>query len=132
VLSWSPELLPYDAGAMVVDACFGSAPLRAQAEAEVGVTGCHAALAETGSLVLLSGPGSSQTVSLLPPLHVALVRPQDLCFGMGEFFESHAAQMAEASCCTFVTGPSRTADIELSLTIGVHGPGRVVVIVGNS
>jgi L-lactate dehydrogenase complex protein LldG len=131
ILSWSPERLPYDAGAMVAGACLGSAALRDQAEAEVGVTGCHAAIAETGSLVLLSGPGSSRTVSLLPPLHVALVRPQDLYFGMGEFFESNGARMAEASCCTFVTGPSRTADIELSLTIGVHGPGQVVVIIGN-
>jgi L-lactate dehydrogenase complex protein LldG len=131
VLSWNPERLPYDAGAILAGACRGSAPLRDQAEAEVGVTGCHAAIAETGSLVLLSGPGSSRTVSLLPPLHVALVRRQDLYFGMGDFFESQAATMAEASCCTFVTGPSRTADIELSLTIGVHGPGRVVVIVGN-
>jgi L-lactate dehydrogenase complex protein LldG len=68
---------------------------------------------------------------LLPPLHVALVRPEDLCFSMGEFFEAHAARIAAASCCTFVTGPSRTADIELSLTVGVHGPGQVVVIVGN-
>jgi L-lactate dehydrogenase complex protein LldG len=131
VLSWSPERLPYDAGAILTGACFGSAPLRDQAEAEVGVTGCHAAIAETGSLVLLSGPGSSRTVSLLPPLHVALVRPQDLSFSMSDFFESNAARIAEASCCTFVTGPSRTADIELSLTIGVHGPGRVVVIIGN-
>jgi L-lactate dehydrogenase complex protein LldG len=131
VLSWSPERLPYDAGAVVAGACPGSAPLRQQAEADVGVTGCHAAIAETGSLVLLSGPGSSRTVSLLPPIHVALVRPRDLCFSMGDFFESHAAQIAQASSCTFVTGPSRTADIELSLTIGVHGPGRVVVIVGN-
>jgi L-lactate dehydrogenase complex protein LldG len=131
ILSWTPERLPYGAGAIVGGACLGSAPLREQAEAEVGVTACHAAVAETGSLVLLSGPGSSRTVSLLPPLHVALVRPQDLCFSMSEFFESSAAPMAAASCCTFVTGPSRTADIELSLTIGVHGPGRVVVIIGN-
>ena len=131
VLSWRPDRLPYDAGAIVAGACVGSAPLREQAEAEVGVTGCHAAVAETGSLVLLSGPGLSRTVSLLPPLHVALVRPQDLYFSMGEYFESNAERMAEASSCTFVTGPSRTADIELSLTIGVHGPGRVVVIMGN-
>jgi L-lactate dehydrogenase complex protein LldG len=131
VLSWSPEQLPYGAGAIVAGACLGSAALREQAEAHVGVTGCHAAIAETGSLVLLSGPGSSRTVSLLPPLHVALIRPQDLCSSMGEFFESSAARMAEASSCTFITGPSRTADIELSLTIGVHGPGRVVVIFGD-
>jgi L-lactate dehydrogenase complex protein LldG len=131
VLSWSPEHLPYEAGTIVAGACLGSAPLLEQADAGVGVTGCHAAVAETGSLVLLSGRGTSRTVSLLPPLHVALVRPEDLCFSMGEFFASEAARIARASCCTFVTGPSRTADIELSLTVGVHGPGRVVVIIGN-
>jgi len=130
VLSWNPERLPYDAGAIVAGACLGSAPLREQADAEIGVTGCDAAIAETGSLVLLSAPGAARTVSLLPPVHVALVRPQDLCFSMGGFFEASAARMADASSCTVVTGPSRTADIELSLTIGVHGPGRVVVIVG--
>ena len=130
VLSWNPERLPYDAGAIVAGACLGSAPLREQAGAEIGVTGCDAAIAETGSLVLLSAPGAARTVSLLPPIHVALVRPQDLCFSMGGFFEASAARMADASSCTVVTGPSRTADIELSLTIGVHGPGRVVVIIG--
>ena len=45
VLSWSPERLPYDAGAILARACLGSAPLRDQAEADVGVTGCHAAIA---------------------------------------------------------------------------------------
>jgi L-lactate dehydrogenase complex protein LldG len=49
---------------------------------------------------------------------------------MGEFFRERAADIAAAANCTFVTGPSRTADIELTLTLGVHGPGRVVVIVG--
>ena len=96
----------------------------------MGVTGCHGAIAETGSLALLSRPGCSRTVSLLPALHVALVQPGDLVFGMGEFFASRADRIAAASNLTFVTGPSRTADIELSLTIGVHGPARVVAIIG--
>jgi L-lactate dehydrogenase complex protein LldG len=130
VLSWDPEQLPYGAAAVVAAALRGSAPLAEQALADIGVTSCHGAIAETGSLALLSGAGASRTVSLLPPVHVALVQPSDLVLTMGEFFATNSVRMAGASSCTFVTGPSRTADIELSLTIGVHGPGRVVVIVG--
>ena len=63
-------------------------------------------------------------------MHLAVVRRQDLFFGMGEFFARHDARIAGEAACTFVTGPSRTADIELTLTLGVHGPGRVVVVVG--
>jgi L-lactate dehydrogenase complex protein LldG len=130
VLSWNIERLPYDAGEAFTGAIFGDAPRAEQAAADVGVTGCHGAIAETGSLVLLSAPGCSRAVSLLPPLHVALVRPEDLYATMGDFFAQNGDRMSATSSCTFVTGPSRTADIELSLTIGVHGPGRVVVIVG--
>jgi L-lactate dehydrogenase complex protein LldG len=130
VLAWNPDRLPYGADAVVSGAARGSSPRDEQAAADVGVTGCHGAIAETGSLALLSLPGCPRAASLLPPLHVALVRPDDFFFGMGDFFEARKDQMAAASNCTFVTGPSRTADIELSLTIGVHGPARVVVIVG--
>jgi L-lactate dehydrogenase complex protein LldG len=130
VLSWNPDRLPYDAGGLVGNATFGSSPRADQAAAEVGVTGCHGAIAETGTLALLSAPGCSRAVSLLPPLHVALVQRDDLFDRMGDFFAAQTSRLAEASSCTFITGPSRTADIELSLTIGVHGPKRVVVIVG--
>lgn len=130
VLSWNPDRLPYKCGAMLTGAVLGSAPIAEQARAEIGVTGCHGAIAETGSLALISGPGCSRTVSLLPPVHVALVRRADLVATMGNFFTTHAEAMAGAASCTFVTGPSRTADIELSLTIGVHGPGKVAIILG--
>jgi L-lactate dehydrogenase complex protein LldG len=130
VLSWNPDQLPYGAGAVVGAATLGSSPRADQAAAEVGVTGCHGAIAETGSIALLSGPGCSRAVSLLPPVHVALACPDDLFYGMGDFFAARAGRIDGAASCTFVTGPSRTADIELSLTIGVHGPGRVVIIVG--
>jgi L-lactate dehydrogenase complex protein LldG len=130
VLSWNLDRLPYGAGAVVAGATFGAAPRAEQAAADIGVTGCHGAVAETGSLVLLSAPGCSRAVSLLPPLHVALVHPEDLYPTMGDFFAANVDRMSGASSCTIVTGPSRTGDIELTLTIGVHGPGRVVVIVG--
>jgi L-lactate dehydrogenase complex protein LldG len=130
VLAWSADQLPYDVGPVIDNAVGGTAPRADQATADVGVTGCHGAIAETGSLALISKPGCTRTASLLPPLHVALVEPRTLFFAMDEFFAAHAGDIAAASNLTFVTGPSRTADIELSLTIGVHGPARVAVIVG--
>jgi len=130
VLAWNPDRLPFKCGDLLRGAVLGAAPRAEQARAEVGVTGCHGAIAETGSLALISGPGCSRTVSLLPPVHIALVRRTDLVSSMGEFFAARADAMAQAANCTFVTGPSRTADIELSLTIGVHGPGKVIIILG--
>jgi L-lactate dehydrogenase complex protein LldG len=130
VLAWDGAHLPCEVGS-VLGACAGSAsPREVQAAAEIGVTGCDAAIAETGSLVLLSGPGRSRAVSLLPPVHLAIVRRSDVCFSLGEFFRSAAGALAGAASCTLVTGPSRTADIELTLTLGVHGPGAVIVVIG--
>lgn len=130
VFSWDPELLPYEVGSLLAGAILGSSPRDEQAGAELGLTGCDAAIAETGSLALLSGKGKSRAVSLLPPVHLAVVRRADLCASMGEFFRAQARRLGEATSCTFVTGPSRTADIELTLTLGVHGPGKVVVVIG--
>jgi len=130
ILSWDPDLLPYGLGSLVRSATLGQNVRERQAEAEVGLTGCDAAIAETGSLVLLSGKGKSRAISLLPPLHVAVVQPKGFCFSMGEFFQTHAEDVAASASCTFVTGPSRTADIELTLTLGVHGPGKVIVLIG--
>jgi len=130
VLSWNRDRLPYDCGTVIADSLLGSAPRQDQARADVGVTACHGAIAETGSLALISGPGDSRTVSLLPPWHIGVVRHDDLFASMGDFFQARRDAIASAANCTFVTGPSRTADIELSLTIGVHGPGKVAVILG--
>jgi L-lactate dehydrogenase complex protein LldG len=130
VLAWDPEHLPYGVGGLAAGATRGRDARERQAVAEVGLTGCDAAIAETGSLVLLSGPGKARMVSLLPPLHVAVVERRVLCATMAELFARHASSMAAVACTTVITGPSRTADIELSLTLGVHGPGKVVVVVG--
>jgi len=130
VLTWDPSQLPYGVGDIVRDAAMGSSPREQQAAADIGVTGSDAAIAETGSLVMLSAPGRSRAVSLLPPVHLAIVRPSDLYYTMSEFFDARHDELLRAASCTFITGPSRTADIELTLTLGIHGPGRVVVVIG--
>lgn len=130
LLAWDADRLPYGVGALTAAATVGASPRDEQAQAEVGVTGCEAAVAETGSLVLLSGKGRSRAISLLPALHLAVVRREDIVFGMGDFYAASAARIDAAASCTFVSGPSRTADIELTLTLGVHGPGKLVVVIG--
>lgn len=126
VFAW--DRLPYDI--TIPNAATGASPRDVQASAEIGVTGCDAAIAETGSLAMLTGPGKPRAASLLPPVHLAIVRRDQLRSTMGEFFTERADDIAAAANCTFITGPSRTADIELTLTLGVHGPGEVIVIVG--
>lgn len=130
VFAWDGAWLPYGIDAVLVDAVRGSSTRAEQASAEVGVTGCDAAIAETGSLVLLAGEGRPRAASLLPPVHVAVVRRADLRWSMGEYFRDRADAIVSASSCVVITGPSRTADIELTLTVGVHGPGTVIVVVG--
>jgi L-lactate dehydrogenase complex protein LldG len=130
LLSWDATQLPYRLGDVVRDAAFGHSPRAQQALAEVGLTACDGAIAETGSLVMLSAPGRSRLVSLLPPFHIAVVTPGDLCFSMGEYFNDHRERLESSASCTFITGPSRTADIELTLTLGIHGPGRIAIVLG--
>lgn len=96
--------------------------------AVVGITGAHAALADTGSVVLLHGEGRGRLVSLLPPVHVALVDVARLRATLGALFEAEPDLLRQAANLVVVTGPSRTADIEMTLTRGVHGP-RIVHVV---
>jgi L-lactate dehydrogenase complex protein LldG len=130
VSSWDPAHLPYRTATVLTDPILGNSTRTDQASAEIGVTGCDAAIAETASLVLFSAPGRSRAVSLLPPFHVAIVERAALHFSMAEVFETYRERLRDSASCTLITGPSRTADIELTLTLGIHGPGRVAVIVG--
>ncbi|HEY6213069.1 MAG TPA: LUD domain-containing protein [Vicinamibacterales bacterium] len=130
VLSWNTDRLPYAVATALPGATTGESPRDVQARADIGVTGCEAAIAETGTLVMLSGAGKPRAASLLPPVHVAIVRRTEMFMTMGEYFARRPATIATAACCTFITGPSRTADIELTLTVGVHGPRKVIVVVG--
>jgi L-lactate dehydrogenase complex protein LldG len=88
------------------------------ATCELGVTGVDAALPETGTLLLRSSPERPRVVSLLPRVHLAIFTPSVLRADLHQAF----AEAKDAGYSVLVTGPSRTADIELTLTLGVHGP----------
>lgn len=95
------------------------------ARAVAGITGVDWAVAETGTLLLGSGPGRGRLVSLLPPVHIALIRPSQLLPSLAEAFRRAGQALDLPSSLVLITGPSRSADIENDLSIGVHGPAAV-------
>ncbi len=96
------------------------------ARADVGLSGAEVALAETGSIIVSSGSKKSRLATLLPPVHVAMVpvsclTPDIFCWTAGRAGDMPANVV-------IISGPSKTADIEFTLTLGVHGPGRLIVV----
>jgi len=92
-----------------------------------GLTGAAAAVAQTGSLLLTSGKGRLLSASLLPETHIAIVEQARLIWSLEEALRLR--DVRESSAAILVTGPSRTADIEMTLTIGVHGPKELIVLI---
>lgn len=98
-------------------------------EIDVGITTAQAAIAETGTLVLDSSRERNRLVSLVPPVHIAIVDAASIFQTLGEALAFIHQDGNISPAVTFITGPSRTADIELTLAIGVHGPQELYVIV---
>ena len=96
---------------------------------DVGITSAQAAIAETGTLVLDSAHERHRLVSLVPPVHIAIVDASTIYATLGETLAMLQNGKELSPAVTFITGPSRTADIELTLTIGVHGPQELYVII---
>jgi L-lactate dehydrogenase complex protein LldG len=96
----------------------------------VGITGTLGGLADTGSIVVQSGRHRSRAASLLPETHIALLPADRLYPTMAAFFAAHSPQAltTNSSNLVFITGPSRTADIEMIITRGVHGPKQLCVV----
>ena len=105
------------------------------ARADIGLSSADVVIAETGTLALSTLPGQMRGVSLLPPVHVAVVKASQIVATMADCLallqdEGQADIQARlTSCVSFITGPSRTGDIELSLTVGVHGPGELHLVI---
>ncbi|MFZ5523353.1 MAG: LutC/YkgG family protein [Pseudomonadota bacterium] len=95
----------------------------------VGVTGAFCAIAETGTLMLLSGADTPAATSLLPETHVAIVDPRRIVATMEDAWDMLRKEYRQPPrAVNFVSGPSRTADIEQTVTLGAHGPYRVLLI----
>lgn len=105
------EIIPHDASKQVM------------AEADLGVTEADFLLAETGTFGLLSSPDQPRSISLLPRVHLAIVHPNALRADLHQVF----AEAKSKNYLILITGPSRTSDIELVVTIGVHGPQVIYV-----
>lgn len=104
---------------------------KAASEADIGIAVADFAIADTGTLVLTSTPERGRSLSLLPTIFVGIVRAEDIKTRLGEVLAVvkswHGKRMPAG--IHFVSGPSRSADIEGELVIGVHGPGIVHVLV---
>jgi L-lactate dehydrogenase complex protein LldG len=95
-------------------------------ECDLGITGAQFGAAETGTLVLESDREFHRLTSLIPPVHVCVLEAKNIRQTLGEVLELLEKDISRT--ITFITGPSRTSDIELTLAIGVHGPAQLFVI----
>ncbi|UCV20159.1 LutC/YkgG family protein [Ferribacterium limneticum] len=96
---------------------------------KTGISSCFCAIAETGTLMLLSGPQTPATVSLLPETHIALVEVSRIVATMEDAFALLRAERGSLPrAVNFISGPSRTGDIEQTIVLGAHGPCRVHLI----
>ena len=130
-LAWDAAHLPDGllekltaAGIQVSHPNRGTIPTSSRVRA--GLSGASAAIAETGTILLTGGPGQPLIASLLPEIHIAVLWEKDVVEQLGQVLLLE--QIKQAPAAVLISGPSRTADIEMTLTIGVHGPGELHVI----
>lgn len=97
--------------------------------AGAGLTGATYAIADPGALAVLTRNEEERLISLLPPRHVAVIPAHRVLTSLDEFFTVLPDPALVSSSLVLVGGPSRTGDIEMSLTLGVHGPREVYVVI---
>jgi len=99
------------------------------AVADIGITSADYALAATGTLVMLASPREARLISLLPPVHIAVIPRSRILANLDELLSVLPKPAEQTSSMVLITGPSRTADIEQILVRGVHGPGEIYAVV---
>jgi L-lactate dehydrogenase complex protein LldG len=97
--------------------------------AGVGISSASYAIADPGALVILAGEQEERLISLAPPRHIAVVPADRVLTSLDEFFTVVPDPALESSSMVLIGGPSRTGDIEMTLTLGVHGPREVYVVI---
>ena len=104
-------------------------PRKAVGSDAIGITGCFCAIAETGTLLQLSSAETPASASLVPETHIAIVPRARIVAGMEDAWALLRAENgALPRAVNFISGPSRTADIEQTLVLGAHGPARVHIV----
>ncbi|PSJ41292.1 lactate utilization protein C [Zobellella taiwanensis] len=96
---------------------------------DAGITGCHGAIAATGSLVLWPGPAEPRTLSLVPPRHIAILKASTLYPNLPAMMAAQGWHQAMPTNLLLVSGPSKTADIQQTLAYGAHGPKELLVLI---
>lgn len=104
------------------------APTHELMTADAGITDAQWGIAETGTVVLDDRRARARRASLLPPLHIAILDQRNLLPTLDDLFLEPSVRTAPPHALTLITGPSRTADIELQLVVGVHGPRELLVV----
>lgn len=131
VSSWEPDHIPLPNLAEALDVA-QIKRLGQDADVRVGLTGVSAALAATGSVVVMSGHGRYRAASLLPPVHIAVLTTEQIVPDLESWWAAQKAAGLEKtrqhSNIVIITGPSRTADIAMQLVMGMHGPREMHLI----
>ena len=98
------------------------------ADCKIGITAADYLIARTGSIMLSAQSAGGRRLSVLPPTHIVIAEENQLVFSLDDVFEHIDHQNKSWSYATFITGPSRTSDIEKQLVLGAHGPKRLIVL----
>lgn len=125
----SPQLDDYDWGSQKMLSLHRG---RAEANDQVSITGAFAGIAETGTLVMASGPDHPVSLNLLPDTHVVVLREADIVSGYEDVWARLRARYGKNAMprtVNTITGPSRTGDIEQAMELGAHGPRRMHIVV---